>query len=143
MSTRQGYSRGKEPLVGHGDDGRPQPHSTGYNQGTALKIPGRVAANGLKTPKGAAWLDRLPEILGSVERRWSLTLGAPFDNEEVSCGWVALVALADGTSAVLMLGMPHSEEIVPVSEQRWRPSRAEYHLPQKPDSSARRKCLNL
>jgi streptomycin 6-kinase len=75
----------------------------------ALKISGRVAANALKTPKGAAWLERLPEILGSVERRWSLAVGTPIDNEEVSCGWVAPVALADGTSAVLKLGMPHLE----------------------------------
>ena len=75
----------------------------------ALKIPARVAANCRKTLKGAAWLDRLPEVLGSLERRWSLTVGAPFDDEEASCAWVAPVALSDGTSAVLKLGMPHME----------------------------------
>jgi streptomycin 6-kinase len=75
----------------------------------ALKIPARVAANCRKTPKGAAWLDRLQETLGGIERRWSLTIGAPFDDEEVSCSWVAPVALSDGTSAVLKLGMPHME----------------------------------
>jgi streptomycin 6-kinase len=32
-----------------------------------------------------------------------------FDEEEVSCAWVAPAALADGTSAVLKLGMPHME----------------------------------
>jgi len=75
----------------------------------ALKIPARVAANCRETPEGAAWLDRLPETLDTLERRWSLTVGAPFDNEEVSCAWVAPVALSDGTSAVLKLGMPHME----------------------------------
>jgi len=44
-----------------------------------------------------------------LERRWSLTLSAPFDGEEVSCAWVAPVTLLDGGSAVLKLGMPHME----------------------------------
>jgi streptomycin 6-kinase len=44
-----------------------------------------------------------------MERRWSLTVGPPIDGEEVSCSWVAPVSLADGTSAVLKLGMPHME----------------------------------
>lgn len=74
-----------------------------------LKIPTRVAANCRKTPEGAAWLDQLPEILGYLEWRWSLTVGAPFDNEEMSCAWVAPVGLSDGTAAVLKLGMPHME----------------------------------
>ena len=75
----------------------------------ALKIPGSLAANCRKTSERAAWLDRLPDVLRNLERRWSLTLGAPFDDEEVSCSWVAPVALVDGTSAVLKLGMPHME----------------------------------
>jgi len=74
-----------------------------------LKVPGRLAANCRKTPEGAAWLDRLPGALRNLEGRWSLTVGAPFDGEDVSCAWVAPVALADGTSAVLKLGMPHME----------------------------------
>ena len=74
-----------------------------------LKVPGRLAANCRKTPERAAWLDRLPDALRNLERRWSLTLGAPFDGEDVSCAWVAPVALADGTSAVLKLGLPHME----------------------------------
>jgi streptomycin 6-kinase len=74
-----------------------------------LKIPVRVVANCSKTPEGAAWLDRLPDILRSVERRWSLSVGAPFDNDEVSCAWVAPAALADGSEAVLKIGMPHLE----------------------------------
>jgi streptomycin 6-kinase len=75
----------------------------------ALNVPGRLAANCRRTPERAAWLNRLPEAVRNLERRWSVTLGAPFDDEEVSCAWVAPVALGDGTSAVLKLGMPHME----------------------------------
>jgi len=75
----------------------------------ALIIPGRLAATCRKLPERAAWLARLPDTLRDLERRWSLTLGTPFDGDEVSCAWVAPVALADGTSAVLKLGMPHME----------------------------------
>jgi streptomycin 6-kinase len=38
-----------------------------------------------------------------------LNLGLRFDNEDVSCAWVAPVALADGRCGVLQLGMPHME----------------------------------
>jgi streptomycin 6-kinase len=51
----------------------------------------------------------LPDTIRELEQRWSLTLGAPFDVEEVSCAWVAPVTLATGPSAVLKLGMPHME----------------------------------
>ena len=74
-----------------------------------MKIPARLAFNCRKTPERAAWLERLPNVLWELERRWSLSLGAPFDNEEVSCAWVAPARLSDGTSAVLKLGMPHME----------------------------------
>jgi streptomycin 6-kinase len=74
----------------------------------ASNIPARVVGN-CKTLERAAWLDRLPDALRKLERRWSLTLGAPFDGEEVSCAWVACVTRADGTPAVLKLGMPHME----------------------------------
>lgn len=75
----------------------------------ALNIPGRLAASCARTPERVAWLGRLPNIIRTLERRWSLTLGAPFDDEEVSCAWVAPAARAGGTSAVLKLGMPHME----------------------------------
>jgi len=74
-----------------------------------LRVPRRLAANCHKTPERAAWLERLPDAVQNLQRRWSLTLGGPFDGEEVSCAWVAPAALADGTPAVLKLGMPHME----------------------------------
>jgi streptomycin 6-kinase len=62
-----------------------------------------------QTPEREAWLQRLPEALGNLERRWSLTLGVPFQGEGLGCAWVAPVVRPDGTSAVLKLGMPHLE----------------------------------
>jgi len=78
-------------------------------KGMALRIPGRLAASCHKTPQRAAWLDRLPDVLRNLEHRWSLALDAPFDDEEVSCSYVASVVRADGTPAVLKIGMPHME----------------------------------
>jgi streptomycin 6-kinase len=72
-----------------------------------LNVPRRLAANCLRAPERAAWLNRLPSVLRDLERRWSLVLGEPFD--DVSCAWVAPVALANGSSAVFKIGMPHME----------------------------------
>jgi streptomycin 6-kinase len=74
-----------------------------------FRIPVRLTAACLKRPEHAAWLTRLPDVIGTLERRWSLTLGVPFDTEEVSCAWVAPVVLADGAPAVLKVGLPHME----------------------------------
>jgi streptomycin 6-kinase len=49
----------------------------------------------------------LPEILKDLEHRWSLTLGAPY--QDATCAWVVRVRLANGTPAVLKLGVPHME----------------------------------
>lgn len=54
------------------------------------------------------WLERLPDTIRDLERRWQLTAEAPFE-EEASVSWVAPAQLEDGTSAVLKLGMPHME----------------------------------
>ena len=75
----------------------------------ALTVPELLAVNCRKAPESAAWLERLLDTIRDLERRWSLTVEAPFDGKEASCAWVAPAALADGTSAVLKLGMPHME----------------------------------
>lgn len=72
-------------------------------------IPERLALACDGEPERVAWLAQLPESLRHLERRWSLRLGAPFDDEDVSCSWVAPVTLTTGSSAVLKLGMPHME----------------------------------
>ena len=74
-----------------------------------LRIPSGLAVSCHKTPQRAAWLDRLADMLRNLEHRWSLTLDAPFDDDEVNCSYVATVVRADGTSAVLKIGMPHME----------------------------------
>ena len=75
----------------------------------AMKAPANLAANCRKTPERAAWLHDLAGTLHSLEREWSLTLGAPFDGDDVSCAWVAPATLPTGSSAVLKIGMPHME----------------------------------
>ncbi len=60
-----------------------------------------------KSPKREAWLALLPDAVRDLERRWALAPATPFDNASYS--WVAPVTLADGTAAVLKLGMPHLE----------------------------------
>jgi streptomycin 6-kinase len=72
-------------------------------------IPERLAATCRKTPERAAWLERLPDCVSTLQGRWSLAIAAPFDSDEVSCAWVAAATRADGTAAVLKLGMPHME----------------------------------
>jgi streptomycin 6-kinase len=75
----------------------------------ALKIPARVAENARSTPAGAGWLGRLPEMVETLKRRWSLAVCDPFDHEDLTGGWVAPATLSDGTPAVLKLGNPHME----------------------------------
>jgi streptomycin 6-kinase len=75
----------------------------------SLIVPERVAANCRNTPEAVAWLARLPDAVRGLAQRWSLTLGRPFDGPEVSAAWVAPARRADGTAAVLKLGMPHME----------------------------------
>jgi streptomycin 6-kinase len=74
-----------------------------------LIIPERLAETCHRLPERRAWLERLPNAIHELQERWSLSLGVPFDHSDVSCAWVAPVMLADGTRAILKLGMPHFE----------------------------------
>jgi streptomycin 6-kinase len=74
-----------------------------------VKIPKKLVALCQDNAERLRWLNRLPEVLDSLQQRWSLKLEDPFDSDEVSCAWVATAALEDGTTAVLKLGMPHME----------------------------------
>jgi len=78
---------------------------------SVVRIPGSLAASCAKTPERQSWLARLPEIVGRVKKRWSLTIGDPFDGEEVSAAWVAPVWRSDNTPAVMKIGMPHFENL--------------------------------
>lgn len=74
-----------------------------------LIVPERLAATCRGTPERRAWLEQLPHAIHELQDKWSLSLGAPFDGNEVSCAWVAPAVCRDGTRTVLKLGMPHME----------------------------------
>ena len=61
----------------------------------------------MASPERTAWLARLPDLIRELQQRWRLTIDAPFDGG--TCSWVAPVRLADGSPAVLKIGMPHME----------------------------------
>jgi streptomycin 6-kinase len=75
----------------------------------AFPVSELLAASCRKGPRRAAWLERLPDTVGDLERRWSLTVEAPFLGMEATASWVAPAVLADGMSVVLKVGMPHME----------------------------------
>jgi streptomycin 6-kinase len=75
--------------------------------GRAGPVPPLLADACRRSPARTAWLEALPAALRELERRWSLTLGVPF--AQASAAWVAPVSRADGTRAVLKVGMPHME----------------------------------
>jgi streptomycin 6-kinase len=52
---------------------------------------------------GVRWLAGLPALLDEVAREWDLTLGAPYP---LSYHWVTPVTRADGSAAVLKVGVP-------------------------------------
>ena len=72
-------------------------------------LPEQLVANCRKSPERQAWLESLPAMLDELIARWSLRIGRPFEHANVTCSWVAPVICADGTAAVLKLGMPHME----------------------------------
>lgn len=74
-----------------------------------LTIPRSLAANCRRSPGDAAWLERLPEVVDDLRRRWSLELEPPFDGPEVSAAWVAPAKRSNGMPAVLKVSMPHME----------------------------------
>lgn len=55
---------------------------------------------------GRRWIANMPDLLNRYSQRWSLTLGPPFP---LSYNYVAPARCADGTEAVLKLGIPNRE----------------------------------
>jgi streptomycin 6-kinase len=58
------------------------------------------------TLQGEKWLATLPDLLTEASRRWNLIPGEPF---LLSYNYVCAVTRADGTPAVLKLGVPNRE----------------------------------
>jgi len=71
----------------------------------SVPIPPELARNVLENwaGEGRRWLDELPGILHRVAADWELSVGAPYD---LSFNWVAPAIRADGSPAVLKLGVP-------------------------------------
>ena len=74
-----------------------------------IPIPQSLTRSCQYAPESNVWLADLPALIAEVKESWNLELGEPFDGDEVSCSWVAPVTRADGTSAILKIGMPHME----------------------------------
>jgi streptomycin 6-kinase len=72
-------------------------------------VPANLAMSCAKSPVRSEWLDDLSRTISKLTNRWSLSLGHPFDGEDVSCAWVAPATRTDGSSVVLKVGMPHFE----------------------------------
>jgi streptomycin 6-kinase len=68
-------------------------------------IPPELARNVIENwaGEGEQWLIALPSLVAGVAAGWELTVGPPY---ELSFHWVAPVTRADGTPAVLKLGVP-------------------------------------
>jgi streptomycin 6-kinase len=58
-------------------------------------------------PDGDPWLQGLPALIECISERWSLQVGPPVPN--LSYNYVAPARLADGTPAMLKLGVPRDE----------------------------------
>lgn len=56
--------------------------------------------------EGQRWLADLPDLLNQSARRWDLSLGEPF---LLSYNYVCAATRADGTQAVLKIGVPNRE----------------------------------
>jgi streptomycin 6-kinase len=74
-----------------------------------MHVPEQLATSCNGNPERAAWLEKLPHMIYELQDRWALSLGRPFEGDDVSCSWVARTVRKDGTRAVLKLGMPHME----------------------------------
>ncbi len=61
----------------------------------------------LHEDEGVAWLERLPVILAACERRWQISIQAPFAN--LSFHYVARAIRADGTPVVVKACSPTDE----------------------------------
>lgn len=73
-----------------------------------LPLPGRLVASVRADPERGQWLADLPGTVHALARRWSLTLGAPFQpGGEVS--WVAPARDPAGRDLVLKVGWWHPE----------------------------------
>ncbi|MFC0528399.1 aminoglycoside phosphotransferase family protein [Phytohabitans kaempferiae] len=77
---------------------------------TSTAVPPALARNVVDTwgAEGARWLTGLPALRARVAAAWELRLGSPY---VLSYHWVAPATRADGTAAVLKLGLPGADHL--------------------------------
>lgn len=63
--------------------------------------------HGLHGDRGAEWLESLPDLIATFERRWSITVLPPFQN--LSYNYLAPAFSPGDRELVLKLGVPHPE----------------------------------
>lgn len=75
-----------------------------------LAVPPTLACNvvAMWGERGRRWLTNLPALRAAVGRDWDLRIGPPF---ELTYNWVAAASAADGSRAVLKLGVPGAEHL--------------------------------
>jgi streptomycin 6-kinase len=61
-----------------------------------------------RSPAWSAWLQALPTTVRALLSLWSLTI-EHMPAHDGQCSWIALVRCADGSPALLKLGLPHYE----------------------------------
>ena len=82
-----------------------------------LVVPGYLRKARETSDDGRAWLERLPDLVADVSRRWGLTIAeAPYEGGV--CGWVAPVRHPGG-DAVLKVSWPHPEAQTEAAALRW------------------------
>ena len=74
-----------------------------------MQIAAKLATNCERQADTRQWLRDLPETIRQIRDRCALTLGRPFEGDDVSCAWVVPAEREDGTRAILKLAMPHME----------------------------------
>ncbi len=73
-----------------------------------IKIPEALATSCAKSVEGNVWLVALAGVIREMSDRWSLTLGAPIE-DEVTGSWVAPATMSNGDQVIFKIGMPHLE----------------------------------
>ncbi|WP_022916493.1 aminoglycoside phosphotransferase family protein [Ruania albidiflava] len=84
----------------------PSPHpETGPTD--AVTLPRSLLEGVGATAPGAAWIQRLPQLVQRAQQRWQLQLAEPFGVGTAS--WTAPGRLPDGTPVVVKISYPHDE----------------------------------
>ncbi|MDI7277140.1 MAG: aminoglycoside phosphotransferase family protein [Anaerolineae bacterium] len=83
-----------------------------------MPVPDGVArtAAGLYGERGAAWAQRLPALIATLGERWGLRVLSPYGG--LAASYVAPVVCADGTEAVLKVGVPSPELLTEIEALR-------------------------